>query len=313
MSKPTVIVAMQDRMRANAWRRRLEPLLPDCAVVEEAESVPVNYVRYAVVWKPRRGFCGLYPRLRAILSIGAGIEDVLSDSTIPERVAIIRMIDGALTAGMREYVLLHALRYHRRQPELEAYQRERRWNPVDAGVAADRHIGIMGLGALGLGSARHLLSLGFKVAGWKRTPASFDGIEVFSGREGLDVFLARTQILVCLLPLTAETRGLIDFEFLRKLPRDACVINASRGECLVENDLLAAIDTGHIGGATLDVFAREPLPPDHPFWIHPKITVTPHIASLTGLDSGGRHIARAIDDIESNKVPLGLVSRDRGY
>jgi glyoxylate/hydroxypyruvate reductase len=208
---------------------------------------------------------------------------------------------------------LHVLRYHRRQPELEAAQRERRWNAIDAGTAAERRVGIMGLGVLGLDAARHLSSLGFKVAGWKLKPATFDGIEVFAGRKSLDAFLARTQILVCLLPLTATTRGLVDAEFLRKLPSGASIINASRGECLVEDDLLAAIDSGHIAGATLDVFAHEPLPPDHSFWGHPKITITPHIASLTALDSGARHIAGAIDDLEANRAPLGLVSRRNGY
>jgi glyoxylate/hydroxypyruvate reductase A len=171
----------------------------------------------------------------------------------------------------------------------------------------------MGLGVLGRDAARHLASLGFKVAGWKREPAAFDGIEVFAGHKSLDAFLAHTQILVCLLPLTAATRGLVDAEFLRKLPRGACIINASRGECLVEDDLLAAIDSGHIAGATLDVFAREPLPPDHPFWNHPRMTITPHVASLTSLEGGARHIAAAIDDLEADRIPPGLVSRGNGY
>jgi len=136
---------------------------------------------------------------------------------------------------------------------------------------------------------------------------------VFAGHKSLDAFLAHTQILVCLLPLTAATRGLVDAEFLRKLPRGACIINASRGECLVEDDLLAAIDSGHIAGATLDVFAREPLPPDHPFWNHPRMTITPHVASLTSLEGGARHIAAAIDDLEADRIPPGLVSRGNGY
>jgi glyoxylate/hydroxypyruvate reductase A len=311
--KRAVIVAIAEPARAAAWRERLAALLPDYTVVDDTEPTPADRVRYAMVWKPRRGFFGAYPQLRAILSIGAGVEDILSDPMLPQGIAIVRMIDDALTVGMREYVLLHVLRYHRRQPELEAAQQERRWQPIDAGTAAERRVGIMGLGVLGCDGARHLSSLGFKVAGWKRKPAAIDGIEVFAGREGLDAFLARTQILVCLLPLTAATRELIDAEFLKKLPRGACVINASRGECLVENALLAAIDSGHIAGATLDVFAREPLPPDHPFWTHPKITITPHIASLTALESGARHIAAAIADLEADRVPLGLVSRGNGY
>jgi glyoxylate/hydroxypyruvate reductase A len=309
----TVIVAIAERSRAAAWRERLAALLPDYNVVDDTEPTPADRVRYAVVWKPSRGFFGAYPSLRAILSIGAGIEDILSDPALPEEIAIVRMIDAALTAGMREYVLLHVLRYHRRQPDFEIFQREQRWQPIAAGTAVERRVGVMGLGVLGLDAARHLSSLGFKVAGWKRKQAACDGIEVFAGREGLDAFLARTQILVCLLPLTASTRGLIDAAFLRKLPRGASLINASRGECLVEDDLLAEIDSGHIAGATLDVFAREPPPPDHPFWRHPKITVTPHVASLTALDGGARHIAAAIADLEANRVPQGLVSRGNGY
>ena len=179
--------------------------------------------------------------------------------------------------------------------------------------AAATRIGLLGLGTLGRACAAALRPLGFALRGWSRTPQALDGVETFHGADGLGDFLAGTDILACLLPLTAETRGILDARLFARLPRGACLINAARGGHLVEADLLAALDSGRLRGALLDVFEPEPLRPDHPFWSHPAITVTPHIAARTLAEPSARQIAEAIAALEAGGAPPGLVDRERGY
>ena len=214
---------------------------------------------------------------------------------------------------MGEYVLLAVLRHHREFDRFEREQRARNWAYSFPPQAADRPVGIMGLGELGASAAKLLSAQGFPVLGWSRTPKAIEGVTSYAGRGELHAFLHRSQILVCLLPLTAETRGILDAETFDGLPHGACVINVARGDHLVEADLLAALDSGHLAGATLDVFRTEPLPVDDPLWRHPKVLITPHVASYslpaTAADGVVDNVRRAL----AGQPLRHQVDRARGY
>jgi glyoxylate/hydroxypyruvate reductase len=263
-------------------------------------------MRGAARWRHPKGAPKSYPNLKLISALGAGYEHILGDHDRPKGVPVVRLIDLKLTQAMTEYVLLHVLRYHRQQPQFEQFQRERRWVKLPPPDTDSRRIGILGLGALGVDACRRLTELGFPVAAWSRSPKCVDNVDVFHGAAQLDAFAARTDILVCLLPLNAETRGIIGAPLLSKLPRGAYVINPARGGHVVDADLIAALDSGHIAGATLDVFHTEPLPADHAFWTHPKITVTPHIASTTNPRSA---VPQIVDNIRRVRDGKPLVNR----
>ena len=277
------------------------------------QSGPVEEIDYALAWHHPKGELRRYPNLKAIFSLGAGVEKLLRDPELPAGVPIVRMVDRALTSGMTEYVLLHVLRLHRRGPELEALQRQADWAELECPPAWERKVGILGLGVLGADAAVKLAGLGFDVAGWSRSPKRIDGVASFAGADGLDELLARSEILVCLLPLTRATAGILNARTLAKLPHGASIINAARGGHVVELDLLAALDSGHLYHATLDVVAEEPLPASHPFWRHPKVTLTPHIASLTWPPTATEHIIANIRRHEAGQPMSPLVDVAREY
>jgi len=222
-----------------------------------------------------------YPNLRLLVSMGAGVDHLLAPPGPPPGVPVVRLVDTRLTQAMSEWVLLNVLRFHRQDPEYRAQQAARIWRELPPPDTSRRRIGVLGLGALGADAARKLADLGFPVAGWSRRPKTLPGIACHHGPEGLPTVLRQADILVCLLPLTPATRGILDARAFALLPRGAYVLNAARGGHVVAADLLAALDAGHLAGAALDVFEPEPLPPDSPFWSHPKVIVTPHAASAT--------------------------------
>jgi len=298
--------------REGWWRTELARRVPDIDVRIWPDTGPVEAVDGALVWGPPPGDLARYPNLQAIFSIGAGVDHIINDPDLPA-VPLTRMVDTNMTERMREYVVLHVLRYHRRQPDYDALQRARRWEELDQPHASGRRVGVLGLGELGTSSANALALLGFDVAGWSRRPKSLDGVTTFHGAEGLPPFLAQSEILVCLLPLTAATRSIIDAGFLAQLPAGAALINAARGDHVVDPDLMAALDSGHISGATLDVFSEEPLPPDHPYWGHPKVTVTPHISAITDPVSSADQVAENIHRLRAGKALINLVDLEQGY
>lgn len=263
------------------WRAALLALDPGIDFRLWPDTGPVEDIEFALVWLHEPGDLRRYPNLKVIFQLGAGVDNLLTDKDLPNGVPIVRLVDQGMTVGMSEYVLLHVLRHHRRVPELEAQQRRREWVQLPYPLPWQRKVGIMGLGVLGSDTAAKLAALGFDVAGWSRTGKDLPGVACFHGPDGLAPFLARSEILVCMLPLTRETAGILGSRTFARLPRGAAVINAARGGHVVAEDLIAALDSGQLGYATLDVFTPEPLPPDHPFWTHPRITVTPHVASLT--------------------------------
>lgn len=299
--------------RAQWWLETLQGLLPelDCRPWQTPGN-PAD-IDIAVVWKPPVGGLRQFPNLRGIFSIGAGVDHVFADPQLPEDVPVFRLTGVDLAQRMREYVALHVLRYHRTLPAIEAQRAERAWDQPITPLAGERTVGILGLGHLGGACARTLVGLGFRVRGWTRSPRSLEGVEVFAGDGQRPAFLAGCEILVCLLPLTPATTGILDKALFTALPRGAFLINCARGQHLVEADLLAALDSGHLAGATLDVFHQEPLPTDHPFWTHPAITITPHTASLIDPLVGGRLLAANIRRFLAGETLDEQVDPAQGY
>jgi glyoxylate/hydroxypyruvate reductase A len=299
--------------RERWWLDHLQSLLPEIDCRPWSQPGDPEEIEIAVVWKPPAGGLRRFSNLKLIISIGAGIDHVLADPELPRDVPIMRTTGEDLTLRMREYVLLHVLRLHRRLAEIEAAQARREWLQLVNPPAHERRVGIMGLGRLGADCARTLRLVGFDVAGWARRRKSIDGIESFAGDQELGAFLARTDILVCLLPLTPDTENILNARLFEHLPRGAALINAARGGHLVDRDLLDALDQGQIAAATLDVFRTEPLPAASPFWAHPKVLVTPHVASLIDPETGGRRIAANIRSFLRGEPVADLVDLERGY
>ena len=295
------------------WVKLLGELLPGWSVASFDNTDDPERVEFAVVWRPRHGDLARFPNLKAIVSIGAGIDHVLEDRDLPRGVPIIRTVGQDLTQRMQEYVALHVLRHHRDMPRQLQAQVERDWHSIVVPVAPNRVVGVMGLGNLGAASARLLSQIGFSTRGWTKTAKEVEGVEVFSGQDGLNRFLDGCEILVNLLPLTDLTTGILNRSLFGRLPPGACVINCARGPHLVDEDLLAALDSGQIKQATLDVFHEEPLPPEHSFWAHPAITVTPHIASRIDAETGGRLIAENLKIFAETGTCPDVADAVRGY
>ncbi|MBN9528377.1 MAG: glyoxylate/hydroxypyruvate reductase A [Alphaproteobacteria bacterium] len=270
-------------------------------------------IDFAVGWRPPAGIFAELPNLKVLHSLGAGVESMIHDPTLRPEVTVCRVVEDRLTLGMSEYVLLHVLRYHRRLDELIANQKARRWDFFPPAYTPSTTVGILGLGRLGIDAGEKLAALGFRVVGWSQTEKQVRGIESYAGPGQFDDFLRVCDMLVCLLPLTPETTGILNRRNLGLLKRGAYLINAGRGGHLVDADLLALLDEGHIAAATLDVFHQEPLPADNPFWDHPRITVTPHNAS----DSLPQPVARMIIDqyerFRSGRPLANIVDRTKGY
>lgn len=308
----TILILSRSRA-ADRWADALAKTLPDEEIRKESGHQDRANVEFAVVWKPPPGRLKDYPDLKAIFSIGAGVDHVFSDPDLPPDVPIVRLIDPTLTTQMTEYVVMNVLWYHREMDDYAALQAAETWRHLHPPVTPERRVGIMGLGVLGEAAAEALASFGFSLNGWTRTERDWPLGQLFHGADGLEPFLNASDIVVCLLPLTPETEGILDGRAFAAMPEGARLINAARGGHVVEADLLRALDTGHIAGAALDVFAEEPLPPGHRFWSHPSIRVTPHVAALTYADAAAEEIARNIARCRAGKSMIGEVDRNRQY
>jgi glyoxylate/hydroxypyruvate reductase A len=274
-------------------------------------------IDYACVWNPPAGLLATLPRLRAIFSLGAGVDHLIADPALPD-VPIVRIVDPDLTRRMTEYIALHVLLHHRRMKLYQAQQRERLWRDQLDRPAGEVRVGILGMGVLGRAAAAVLGGLGYQVAGWSRSRKSIPSIETFSGESELRRFLARTDILIALLPLTPDTRGLLCYDLMRRLARNGVLggpvlINAGRGGLQVEADLLRALDDGTLIGASLDVFETEPLPPASPFWSHPKVYVTPHNAAESDPQALTAFVLAQIERHERGLALEHVIDRKLGY
>lgn len=302
-------------LKADWWARELNKQNAALDVRIWPDTGNPSDIEHALAWKPPAGVLATYPNLKVVFSLGAGVDHLLIDPDFPNTAAISRVVDPYLTAGIVEYVVLHVLRYHKNQPALNDQQHAKVWDDRahELKQADERRVGILGLGELGQSAAKALVALNFDVAGWSRSPKNIPGVTCFHGMDGLAKLLPRTDILVCLLPLTPETEGLLCADLFAQLADGARLINAARGGHLVEEDLIPALDSERLVHATLDVFRTEPLPKGHPFWNHPKITVTPHNASITDPRSVARQIVEGISAVERGDPLPNAVDTALGY
>jgi glyoxylate/hydroxypyruvate reductase A len=300
------------------WDQRFRVLAPqhDIRTWPERVGNPAD-IQYACVWQAPKGLLATFPKLKGIFSLGAGVDDIMADPDLPQ-VPVVRIVDPDFTLRMTEYVVLHTLIYHRRQRVYDMQQRLRMWRDQEEPSPNEVTVGVMGLGVLGTAAAFMLHRLGFRVVGWSESPKVLPGIDTFHGIVNLSSFLRRTEILVCLLPATKETRGLLNLDLFRRLRRDgplggAYLINAARGSLHVDADIITALAEGLLAGATLDVFPTEPLPVMSPLWTNPKVTVTPHNAAPSSPSVVVANILRQIERMELGIAPEHAVDRRKGY
>lgn len=292
------------------WRDALAACLPEARVHAGPDAPACDY---AVVWKPPAALFAKQPRLKALFSLGAGVNGLLAMPSLPREVPLVRMEDVGMAAQMVEYALYVALRRFRRFAEYADAQAEGRWAPRSIRDRHDFPIGVLGLGVLGGAVARALADFGFAVSGWSRTAKAIDGVRCEHGSDGFDAVLGRSELLLVFLPLTGDTEGLLDQERLARLPEGAALANLSRGELVDDEALLEALDSGWISEAYLDVFSREPLPPGHRYWTHPRVRMTPHVAALTPCSVACEQVAGKIRQLEAGEPISGVVDRVRGY
>ncbi len=300
------------------WIERFQRLLPDRPILSAKGAYDPDAVRYVACWKHRPGSLAPLRNVRVLFSLGAGVDHLVGDAALPDA-PIVRVVDPDLTERMTEWVVWQCLDWLRQGKTYRAQQAEWAWiDDRNQPAAKDLRVGVMGLGVLGLDAVDALRRLRFDVAGWSRTPKTVEGVPCFSGEEGLKPFLARTDILVVLMPLTDDTRGIIDARLLAGLARDGrlggpVLLNAGRGGLQVEADILAALEAGTLKGASLDVFQTEPLPEGSPLWSHPAVTVTPHNAAMSHPDAIAAAIVAQIRDFEAGRPLRNVVDRRRGY
>ena len=300
------------------WRREFARLTPSRPIVLEPSKAGDDSIRYAVVWKQRPSSLANLPKLEVIFSLGAGVDHIFHDPDLPD-VPIVRVVSPDLTGRMTEYVVWQVLDHHRLGPRYRSQQKQHVWHEDRRQPAAHEvEVGILGLGVLARDAAAKLKALGFKVSGWSRRPHTIEGIETFSGKDELKEFLSKPDILVCLLPLTPETRGILSLNLFLQMKREGplgapILINAGRGLLQNEADILAALDRGVLSAASLDVFNQEPLPADSPFWDHPKVTITPHAAASSSMSAIVPEIVAQMDAYERGEPLKNLVDRNQQY
>ena len=307
------LVIIRNDDKTDRWIEAFRKADPSLIVYDYHKPHPRETVRMAAVWKHPAGSLSQYPNLRAVHGLGAGVDFILEDPGLKPDWPVLRVTDPFLAADMAEYILAQVLAYLRQLPEYYADKARHTWNPRPYRRIGDVTIGLMGLGTLGTAAARLLSDCGFSCCGWTRGSHPEVAFPVYRGAGGMKDFLASCQVLVCLLPLTPETRGILNRETFGALPRGAYVINVARGPLLVENDLLESLQSGELSGACLDVFAEEPLPAGHPFWKHPGIQMTPHIASVSEPASVVPQIIANYRAFLKGGELRNEVSRQRGY
>jgi glyoxylate/hydroxypyruvate reductase len=296
-----------------AWSAALKTAMPELEVRVSPELGDPADIETALVWRAPPGELASLANLKLITNLGAGVDPILADPTVPTHIPVARLGDAVMAQMMAQFVTMCVLRHYRDLSRYERQHRERRWHYELPTPSYDCRVGIMGIGLLGGAAARMLSSIGFPVAGWGRSPRTLDGVETYHGDAGLTPFLARTDILVCLLPLTRETRHIVSRDVLYGLPPGAKLINCGRGGTVDEAALLAALQSGQIAEATIDVFETEPLPSGHAFWGMENVLVLPHIASIAVPEVAARDVVENIRRLRAGEPLLNIVDRQRGY
>lgn len=301
-----------DRERGFEWRDIFGRDAPEIEFRIWPDIGDPATVDYALVWQPPADLATALPNLRALFSIGAGI-DHLDLSLLPPDLPLVRMIEPGITQTMQDYVSFAVMALHRDLADYLDQQRRKIWHEIRVRPSVERRVGVMGLGVLGSAVLDRLGALGFQRSGWSRSARRIAGVDCHAGQDALPEFLADLDILICLLPLTKETHGILSRELFAMLPRGASLVNVGRGGHLVEADLLTSLDSGHLAGAVLDVLADEPPPPEHPFWTHPRIIMTPHVASMSQPRTAAPRVIENIRRFERGEPLADVVDRARGY
>lgn len=312
MGYATVTVLYKsDPVRGAIWAERFAQHAPDIAFRLWPDIGDPAAVRYLVAWQPD-DLAVTLPNLEVVFSVGAGV-DQLDLARIPAHLPVVRMIEPGIVDGMVEYVTEAVLAIHRDLFDYALQQQARVWKPMPLRAAASRRVGVLGLGMLGTAVLERLRLFGFACAGWSRSPRDIEGVECFAGDAALDAFLARTDVLVCLLPLTDATRGMLDQRVFAALPEGASIVHVGRGPQLVAGDLLDALDRGQLRSAVIDVTDPEPLPADHPLWTQPRVRITPHIASVTSAVPAADALLENLRRHRAGEPMIGQIDRSRGY
>ncbi len=298
----------------DAIYNEIKQKLPTHTITKWPDCPDKSRVTMAIVWQPPTDFFDSLSNLKHVLSIAAGVDHLLDHPGLPKHVDVIRLTDAGMSGPMAEYVLYGVLHAQRQMCALNMAQRQQQWqHELKPKPADSMHVGILGAGELGLVAAKRLLVNQYSVSCWSRSEKELQSINHFAGEDGLDKMLSTTNVLVCLLPLTKDTSGILNAELLAKLPSQAFVINAARGDHLDEQALIDALDSGHLSGALLDVFKTEPLPASHAFWAHPQIMVTPHVAAPTQAKGAVAQLVESVTLLEKGVKPKGWVNRTQGY
>lgn len=306
------ILYRSDAPRAAAWASYFAEHAPDLDFRVWPNAGNLDEIEYLIAWQAPREFLARLPRLKALFSSGAGVDHV-DFSAVPAHIPIVRMVEPGIINGMVEYVSLAVLALHRDFFDYVAAKAERTWNPLEVPPASARTVGVMGMGSLGQAVLARLASYGFRLRGWNRSLREMEGVESFAGPDQLQPFLGGCDILICLLPLTPATTGILNRELFSALPTGAALINVGRGPHLVDADLIEALDSGRLSRAILDVTDPEPLPPEHPFWTHPRVFVTPHVASMTQPETAAPILLENLRRHQRGEQFVGVVDRTRGY
>ncbi len=306
------IVYKSEVNRGRHWQAIFAEQMPDMPFHLWPETGDPASVEYLVAWEPPENFVTLFPNLKVVFSVGAGI-DQFDTRAFPAHVKLVRMLDPNITQGIVEYTTMSVLMLHRKMPDYLKQQQQKQWAYQPWVPAPKRTVGVMGLGNLGNAVAQQLRSLNFVVRGWSRTAKELEGIDCFAGQNGLPAFLSDVDILLCMLPLTEETQGILSTDLFAMLPKGAMLVNVGRGKHLVESDLLQALDSGQLSAAMLDVLQVEPAEASHPFWVNPNIILTPHIAAVTSAEDGGRLLLANLRRHLAGQPMEGEVNLSVGY
>jgi glyoxylate/hydroxypyruvate reductase len=307
------IVIITQGKDVSEWISALKEQRPDLNVQLHPDVKNKNEIEFVLAWGHPIGSFKEYPNLKVISSMGAGVDHILRDPELPKSVTITKLEDPHLTRDMGIFVVALVLNHLTNLTAYKLNEQQQLWNRTGYLTTDNVTVGVMGVGALGAHVAAQLVKLGFSVNGWSRTSKDISQVQMFTGEKGMEPFLASSDILICLLPLTSETENILNKDTFEKLPENAFVINVARGHHLVDADLIEMIDNGHLSGASLDVFREEPLPAEHPFWNHPKINVTPHTASVTDPASAVLQVLENYDLLQNRKPLKNIVSPELGY
>jgi glyoxylate/hydroxypyruvate reductase A len=307
------ILFCSDSEPPEPWRQAFARTMPGMPFRIWPDTGPPGDIRYALIWRPDPGALAGLPNLKAILVLGAGVDVALSKPGLPADIPVVRLLDAGMAEPMAEYALYAVLHFQRRLREYSSQQQAANWRPLPWKLAQEWPVGIMGLGIMGGLIASRIAAFGYPVAGWVRSPRTAGGIETFAGLENLGKFLARSRVVINALPLTPQTRNILDARAFASMPPASYVVNIGRGAHVVDQDLIDALDSGRLEGAMLDVFREEPLPAVHAFWRHPKIVITPHVAAPTIIAAAEIQVIENIRRLERGEAPLGVVDRGKGY